>query len=205
MLALLLSVCVMPAAAAGSGSLLIGGASAKQGDTVTLSVKLDSNPDLISMKFTVNYPPDLELISVQNKGVLGGWTTPAPSISSPYTIRWADSLASANSTATGMLVSLTFKVKETAMPGNKTVSINFAESRAVDGSKNSFNSPSTTVKVSCKNHSYGVWAKEDNTDYIRACTACGLTQTAVHTWNGGSVTKQASCKEAGEKTYTCTA
>ncbi len=202
-LVLVLSICVLPAAAAGSGSLSVTGATGKQGDTVTLSVKLNSNPGLISMKFTVSYPADLELTSVQNKGVLGGWTTPAPTISSPYTLRWADSLATANSTATGTLVTLTFKIKDTATPGAKTVSINFSESRDAEGSKNTFNSPSATVQVNCKTHSFGSQTSLNDTQHGKTCTACGYVEKANHSWDGGKVTTPATCKDEGVKTYTC--
>ncbi len=200
---LVLSICILPASAAGSGSLSVTGATGKQGDTVTLSVKLNSNPGLISMKFTVSYPSDLELTSVQNNGVLGGWTTPAPTISSPYTIRWADSLATANSTATGTLVTLTFKIKDTATPGAKTVSINFSESRNQDGEKNSFNSPSATVQVNCKTHSFGNQTSLNDTQHGKTCTACGYVEKANHSWDSGKVTTNPSCKDEGIKTYTC--
>ncbi len=203
-LALLLSLWVFPASAAGSGSLSLSGGSGQPGDTVTLSVSLSSNPGLISMKFTISYPEDLELTGVSNTGTLGGWTTPSPTISSPYTIRWADSLAAANNTANGKLVRLTFKIKDSAAPGKKTVKLNFSESRDVDGGKNSFNSDSATVTVNCATHSYGDWAKADGSNHSRTCSACGKAETQKHGWNGGTVTKEASCKEAGTKSFTCT-
>ncbi len=53
-------------------------------------------------------------------------------------------------------------------------------------------------------HSYGNWANADSTKHKRTCTACGNEETADHTWNSGSITKQPTCKEEGEKTYTCT-
>ncbi len=203
MLMLLISICVLPTSAAGSGSLSVSGATGKQGDTVTLSVRLSSNPGLISMKFTVSYPSDLELTNVSNTGTLGGWTTPSPSISSPYTIRWADSLAAANSTATGTLVTLTFKIRDSATPGTKTVSINFSESRDVDGGKNSFNSPSATVQVNCRTHSFGPWAKASDQLHSRSCTACGTAETQDHSWGSGVVTENPSCHKEGVKTFTC--
>lgn len=202
-LILILSICVFPAAAAGNGSLGMTGASGKQGDTVTVSVNLNSNPGLITMKFAVSYPGDLELLGVQNTGLLGGWTTPAPTISSPYTIRWADSLATTNNTATGKIVTLTFKIKDTATPGNKTVSLTFNESRDAEGGKNSFGNASATVTVNCKTHNYGNYTSTGDAQHSRTCSACGNVESANHSWNSGTVNKQPSCKEAGEKTYTC--
>ena len=203
-LVLILSVFVFPASAAGTGSLSMTGTEGKQGDTVTVAVNLSSNPGLITMKFAISYPSDLELLSVQNSGLLGGWTTPAPTISSPYTIRWADSLATTNNTATGTLVTLTFKIKDSATPGAKTVSVTFNESRDAEGGKNSFGNASATISVNCKSHSYGGYTSTGNAQHSRTCSACGHVETTNHNWNSGTVTKPASCKEAGEKKFTCT-
>ena len=63
---------------------------------------------------------------------------------------------------------------------------------------------SATVKVICKNHSFGAWDKADNNNHKHTCTACGTAESSAHTWNGGTITKTATCKETGVKTYTCT-
>ncbi len=201
-LILILSVCAFPAAAAGTGSLSATSASGYRGDTVTVNVNLGSNPGLITMKFQVSYSSNLTLVSVSNSGLLSGWTTPSPTISSPYTLRWADSLATSNNTATGRLVTLTFKIADNAAIGNETVSIIFNESRDADGGKNTFGNASATITILCR-HSYGAWT-ESGTGHKQTCSICRDEKTANHTWNAGSVTKPASCKEAGEKTFTCT-
>ena len=50
-----------------------------------------------------------------------------------------------------------------------------------------------------------VYSKVNDSQHKHTCTVCGHTETANHTWNGGSVTKTATCKETGVKAYTCTA
>lgn len=200
---LILGICILPVSAAGNGSLSISGAEGKQGDTVTVAVNLSSNPGLITMKFAISYPSDLELLSVSNSGLLGGWTNPAPTISSPYTIRWADSLATTNNTATGKIVTLTFKIKDSATPGSKTISLTFNESRDAEGGKNTFGNASATIKVNCKAHNFGNYTRLDDVQHGRTCTACGYVEKANHGWNNGIVDKQPNCKETGEKTYTC--
>ena len=55
-----------------------------------------------------------------------------------------------------------------------------------------------------KEHSYGEWTKHDDKQHKHSCV-CGDTQYAAHTWNSGKVTKAATCKDTGEKLYTCTA
>lgn len=202
-LVLVLGLCIFPASAAGTGSLSMTCVEGKQGDTVTVAVNISNNPGLITMKFAVSYPSDLELLSVQNSGLLGGWTTPAPTISSPYTIRWADSLATTNNTATGTIITLTFKIKDSATPGSKTVSLTFNESRDAEGGKNTFGNASATIKVNCKTHSFSGYTSTGDAQHSRTCSACGYVETTNHNWNSGSVTKPASCKEAGEKKFTC--
>ena len=144
-LVLLCALLAVPAQAAGSGSLSVSSASGYRGDTVTVDVYMNSNPGLITMKFQVFYSANLTLVSVSNSGLLGGWTTPAPTISSPYTLRWADSLSTTNSTATGKLATLTFKINDNAKIGTETVSIIFNESRDAEGAKNSFSGASANI------------------------------------------------------------
>ena len=55
-----------------------------------------------------------------------------------------------------------------------------------------------------KDHSYGEWTKHDDKQHKHSCI-CGDTQYAAHTWDAGKVTKAATCKDTGEKLYTCTA
>lgn len=54
-------------------------------------------------------------------------------------------------------------------------------------------------------HSYGAWSKVDNNSHKHTCSVCQKDETVKHTWNSGKVIKQATCKEAGEKSVTCTA
>ena len=203
-LTLILALCLFafPASAAGTGSLSATSASGYRGDTVTVNVNLSNNPGLITMKFQVSYSSNLTLLSVSNSGLLNGWTTPAPNIQSPYTLRWADSLATTNNTANGKLVTLTFKINDDAKIGTETVSINFNESRDAAGAKNTFNSTSASITVKCR-HDYGGWTKLDNNQHGRTCSICNDVQKENHGWDKGTETKTPSCKEEGEKTYSC--
>ncbi len=55
-----------------------------------------------------------------------------------------------------------------------------------------------------KNHSFGQWVKVDDGQHKRTCTVCKTeTETANHAWDGGKVTKAATCKDTGIRTYTC--
>jgi len=53
-------------------------------------------------------------------------------------------------------------------------------------------------------HTYGACTQLDTANHTRTCTTCGNVETVPHTWNNGTITQNASCKETGIKTYTCT-
>jgi len=53
-------------------------------------------------------------------------------------------------------------------------------------------------------HKYGNWTKVSDTQHKHTCSVCSKEETVNHTWNSGTVTKKATCKEAGEKKFTCT-
>lgn len=204
-LILTVTMFAFPVSAAGNGTLSLSGAEGKQGDTVTVNVNLNSNPGFITMKFTISWGEGLELANVSDAGLLAGWTTPAPTISSPYTLRWADSLSTTDNGATGKIATLTFKIKENAAVGNQTVTLTFSESRDTNGGRNTFGNATAVIKVNCKTHNYSGWTKANDNSHSRTCSACGATDSQSHIWNNGAVKKPASCKETGTKEFACTA
>ena len=204
-LMLIWGLCAFPASAAENGTITAADASGRQGDTVTVAIGLGSNPGLITFRVAVSYGSDLELVSVSDSGLLKGWTQPNPTISSPYTLRWADSLATTNNTANGKIATLTFKIKNTAAPGDKKVTVSFTESRDANGGKNTFSDATANITVACASHTYGAYTKLNDSQHQRTCSACGYVETSGHTWNGGTVVKAATCKESGTKEYACTA
>ena len=60
-----------------------------------------------------------------------------------------------------------------------------------------------TVESKLGDHTYGSWVKLTDSSHQRTCTECGKTESASHSWNSGTVTKQPTCAETGVKTYTC--
>ena len=52
-------------------------------------------------------------------------------------------------------------------------------------------------------HSYGAYSKLDNATHMRSCITCGKTETANHSWNSSTITKEPTCNTTGIKTYTC--
>ena len=206
MVVLVLATFSISAYAAGNGTISLSGAAGKRGDTVNVNMTLDSNPGLITMKFTIAWGEGLELTGVSNGIVLAGWTTPSPTISSPYTLRWADSLSTTDNTATGKIATLTFKIKDDAAIGDHTVTLTFGESRDSGGGKNTFGNATAKITVNCTTHDYGTsFIKVNDDKHKQVCADCGHVNETAHTWDAGNVTKPADCKEAGNTHYTCTA
>ena len=200
---LLVALFAFPASAAGNGSLAMGSASGKQGDTITLNVTMPSNPGLVTMTIRVTYDTSvLQLTNVSNPGLLVGAQLNT-SYSSPYTISWVDGAATTNNTQTGTIATFIFKIKDSAPVGATTVSLQFIDSYDTDYNENNFSATSGTVTVNCKSHSYGGYTSTGDAQHSRTCSACGYVETTNHNWNSGTINKPASCKETGEKTYTC--
>lgn len=53
-------------------------------------------------------------------------------------------------------------------------------------------------------HTFGSLSAVDDINHKDTCSVCKQEVTQPHTWNKGTVNKPATCKEAGEKTLTCT-
>lgn len=203
-LVLLVSLLAVPAQAAGSGSLAMTSASGGRGETVSLSVKLNSNPGLVTMSIRVSYDTSvLQLTNVSNSGLLVGAQLNT-SYGSPYMITWVDGNATTNNTATGTIATFTFKILDNAAIGSSTVNLQFNDSFDAEYGENSFSAASGTVTVVCKNHNYSSWSKADDTNHSKTCSICQDVQTEAHKWDNGTAIKQANCKEGGQVKYTCT-
>ncbi len=133
-------------AAVGTSKYELAGKTVQEGDIFTMDVAIAENPGIISLRFKVVYDEAvLELQSVANSGVLNGFTTPSPTISSPYTLRWADSLATTDNTSNGAVVTLTFKALQTTSA--TSVTIEHGEARNSLGTKVTFENAQANVKV----------------------------------------------------------
>ena len=161
LLVMLCGLLVVPVSAAGTGSMTMSSASGNRGDTVTLSVKLNSNPGLVTMTIKVSYDTSvLQLISVSEPGLLIG-TQLNTNYGSPYTISWIDGATTTDNNATGTIATFTFKILDNAAIGDSKVTLQFIDSYDSDYNENSFSVTSGKVTVKC-NHSYGGWTDAGN-------------------------------------------
>ena len=167
----------------------------KKDATANITVNVSGTPTLSSALVHVTLGDGLELVSGEWKkdGIMKDFT-----VSNGYGVI----AFSGAGTMDGTVFSFVVKGKTVSQTAqNIKVDLTFKSGSSVVGTT----SASKTVKVACVSHTYGNYANANATNHTRTCSACGHTETANHTWNGGTVTKAATCKEAGVKTYTCTA
>lgn len=192
---LLLVALAVPAMAAGTTSFSMAASNSvlRRGDTVTFTVTVSGGEPATSYGLMLSYDSNVfELVN--------GSTTVAGTLVSSFHNGFAF-MYQTPTAYSGTVGTVTLKVKDTASFGSFTVSgsasvKNGSEAIGASGC-------SQTVTIAC-DHSYGAWTAAGNAGHQRTCSVCGNVDTAAHTWNSGTVTKPASCKEAGSRTLTCT-
>ena len=133
--------------------LRVGSGTAAPGGTIQVAVSVQDNPGLAALMLRISYDRDvLTLASVSDGGLLGKGSFQAGNdlTAVPYTVLWADSLASQNHTQDGDLLILTFRVAENAQNGETTVTVSYdADSTVnVDLEPVTFQTESGTIRVS---------------------------------------------------------
>lgn len=116
------------------------------GDEFEVDIAIANNPGMISLRFRIYYDMEvLELVSVTDSQLLNGWTTPSPTIKSPYILRWADSLSTENHFDNGTVATLKFKALSAS--DSTEIEIEHIESRTWDGDRVTFNGTTDTLAV----------------------------------------------------------
>ena len=102
----------------------------------------------------------------------------------------------ADAVVSGTIFTIQMQVKENAPFGSYSISgtPSLSISCGISG---------TSVSVACR-HSFEGCTQVDDENHERTCAGCAEKQTEAHTWDTGSILKEASCKEAGLKKLTCT-
>lgn len=167
----------------------------KVGDTVVVTVSLSDCAPFKSMALTPNFDKNVfEIVS-------GEWLLDGAALSNFN----GTSAAIAYSNAvekSGDIFKYVLKVKDNATLKNTTIKTDAVIKNGAASVEST--AGSATVKVICKNHSFGAWSKVDNNNHKRICSACDEVETVAHNWDNGKVTKASTCKEAGTKVLTCT-
>lgn len=187
----MLSVAI-PASAAGVSVSLSGNAAVTAGGSVTYTVNLSGAQKCTGGSVAITVGEKLEVTS--GEFLKSGATLDNFDITKKKgAIAFKD-----NVDLNGGFFKFTVKAKEAAKEEQTvSVTVTLADGTSGSGSK--------AVKITCASHTFGNYTKVNDSTHKRVCSACGFEETKNHTWNGGTVTKQASCKESGTKHFTCTA
>lgn len=110
----------MPAFTVTSGSVTAG-------NEVTIAVELSNNPGIHAATLELYFDERLELIDVEDTGLLGGFQSEKDYDMKPYVLCWEDSLAETSNMANGNIVNLTFRVTDTIADGEYEVKLNVRE------------------------------------------------------------------------------
>lgn len=134
--------------AANAPSYKLSEKSVEVDDEFLIDVSIVNNPGIISLRFKTLYDSSaVELLEVSDCKMLGGFTTPSPNIDSPYTLRWADSLATENNESNGSVITLRFKALKS---GVTNIEIQHVESRNTSGEKISFVNAQSSITINEK-------------------------------------------------------
>ncbi len=157
-------------------------------DTVTLDISIENNPGIMGMAFSVAYDSDaFEYVSYEN-GWLSGMTVKDHPDKGCVIFVY---VATSNKTNTGKMLSVSFKIKETAAPGNHKITLG----------NNNYEKYGTQLHNSFSNA---------NQEFIVPTVSGGIVTVgetctnAGHKYGEWNVTKTADCFETGLKNHTCT-
>ena len=174
-----------------------------KGENLTMTISLDENPGLISVRFQVKYDPNAVIIektaditSLEDFGVPGSFTTPkANNEAGTVILRWNCPLAEENITVTGELATIKFAVKPDAPVGSTGISIIPVEINMID---------EETLDFIILDEKYGT----DVEGYFKTPSKADVDKmvkiVCAHTWDAGTVTTEPTCTDKGMKTFTCT-
>ncbi len=201
-ISLLAALCLIvsfaiPASAAGFAvSLSSSKKDVSAGDTVTFTVSLSG-----AGKGTSGY---IEVAASSNFELISGKFLTANTQKADFDKSTSDGIVlyDGESHPNGTLCEFVLRAKTASKSvQNVSVTVDIRNGSALLGSVKA----SKDIKIICASHTFGAYTKVNDSTHKRVCSACGFEETKNHTWNGGTITKQASCKESGTKHFTCTA
>ena len=112
-------------APAEDATLMLGQVTAVPGETVAVQLTMKGNPGIASAKLKVHFDSDLlTLTAVEDGGILGE-AVHKPELTQPYTLCWANDLATENYYHNGVLATLYFTVAEDAAPGEYPITLSY--------------------------------------------------------------------------------
>lgn len=198
---LLISMLTVPVLAAQTATMSVSASktTVNRGDTITVTISTSLVENCVSGGFMFDFDKTVfEYVSGSSLSGLSGYTAGVSTAAGNF----AGYFMNGNATVQGSIFQITLKVKDSAAYGTYIITGTPSLTTADGGV--SCGVSSTSVTVACK-HNYGNWTDAGNGKHSHTCSICSNAESVNHTWNSGTITKAATCKEAGVRTYTCTA
>lgn len=191
-LCLVLITALATTAFAAGFSMKTSASKVKPGQTITITASVSCGEPATSYGLKLSYNSDVFEL-VDGSCTVGG--TLVSSFNNGFAFMFQNPTAYSGTVGTA-----TLRVKDTAPLGTYTVSGSASVKNGTEAVSASGGAVSVTVYC---DHSWSSWAKADNDNHERTCSICKTTETKAHDWDKGTVTKQNTCKDEGEKTFTC--
>ncbi|MDD4760567.1 MAG: S-layer homology domain-containing protein [Bacteroidaceae bacterium] len=200
-------------------NIIVSNATGDVGDTVDVTIDLQNNPGIISMRLLAEFDNNvLQLVGVTNGTVLGQLTsTPLASVDDSIRLYWQDTGYSSNLTGNGTIVTLRFKILTKTL--DTPISVSYSNENGDTDIYNfnlsliSFeisNGSVSTIPVCTHNYTSEITTEATCTAQGYATYTCdcgdsyvGDTNALGHSWGDGVVTAQPTYSMEGVRTYTC--
>lgn len=168
--------------------------------TVSVSVYLDQNPGLTSVKLKVGYDASLlTLVSAESTALIGDWFEVSESVdTNPYVLVW---VCADSTTATGAIATLKLRPNSSSSATEAEISITQSE-LICEGADVTATVTGCTVYLQC-DHAYGDFTPFDGDQHVRRCTRCHHAEYRPHTWEEGETLKEPTHTTPGERKYIC--
>ena len=189
----LIGTLAVPAAAAGAHmSISSSNGSVYRGDTFSLTVNLSNDQPVSNGGIVLSYDSSVFELTGGSCSVSNATLAEVSAANGGGVF-----LLQTDAVVSGTIFTINMKVKSNAAFGTYTIS--GTPSLNIDCGISG-----TSVTVACK-HSFANSKKVDDSNHESTCTICAEKKKDAHTWNDGTVTKAATCKDTGSKTVKCTA
>lgn len=124
------------------------------GEEVTVAVSFNSNPGVRGITLELQADSRLELVNVEDTGLMRGFFSEHDYDKKPYILGWDDSLSITENISDGVIAYLTFQVPQDAVPDNYSVVVNVKE--VYNLVYNEEDRQLDFVNISCKTVSGGI-------------------------------------------------
>lgn len=181
----------------------------RTGKTVDVTVEMKNNPGIISAAFDVSYDRDkLELTGVSDGSLLPNFSKSQNFETHPYHVNWEDSTAEVNNIQNGILVTFTFKVKDTCKAGDTAdIIISYDEDNIFDVNETNVKFHIVNGSVTVDDHNWSEITYSWSADHLtctasRKCTDENCSEAETETVTASVDRTPSSCTVEGKDVYT---